>query len=338
MASKKAAAADTVGRVLRDYDEDSVPHKQVVTTADKLYRAYRGFMDDRSGAAQWKSKLHPSYAFEVIEVLTANVVDARPGAKVTPQARMSQPDALNALAEGAKANELLLNVQYEQEKFALKQMHFAKQGLITGLTVAKTHWAYSERDQHKWVSQPLYVDDIGTVAHTLGQAASRQVVMDDPVTEIVDIRDWVPHQAASSLENCLRVTHRVWMSYDEIKRHEQAGVFGAEAGGESVDGLKESKDFKAEVSARDQTLFKTDRTKDKIEVLEMWRREPDGSLRVVSIGNRKVLLRDQPRPVPVRRLRPQPRPRTHSRHRGHGTHPRPTGSPLVPAEPAVGQP
>jgi hypothetical protein len=39
-----------------------------------------------------------------------------------------------------------------------------------------------------------------------------------------------------------------------------------------------------------------DRTKGKIEVLEQWRREPDGSIRVVSIGNQSVLLRDTPSP------------------------------------------
>jgi hypothetical protein len=45
---------------------------------DAWYRAYRGVIEQRSKAADWTSKLHPPYVFQVVETLTANVVDPRP--------------------------------------------------------------------------------------------------------------------------------------------------------------------------------------------------------------------------------------------------------------------
>ena len=63
-----------------------------------------------------------------------------------------------------------------------------------------------------------------------------------------------------------------------------------------MDILKDAGSFKTDATTRETELFSSDRTKDQIEVLEQWRRQPDGSLRVVAVGNRNVLLRDAPSP------------------------------------------
>jgi hypothetical protein len=122
-------------------------------------------------------------------------------------------------------------------------------------------------------------------------SAAHEVVCDDPCAEVIDVRDLILHQAAVSVEKALRITHRVFYTFDELKRLEQQGVY------ENVDLLKESRDVSTEIlSQRERDLFDVDRTKDKIEVIEQWRVQPDGSLKVISVGNRKVELRNKPNP------------------------------------------
>lgn len=271
---------ERVRQVLKDFDEDKKPHDAFCTKVEQYYKAYRAIPEANADAAQWESQLFPPYAFQIIESLTANVVDPTPRWKVVP--RPSKGADLELLAAGSKANEILLGSQVDSDGFAAKQMYFAKQAFIAGLSVFKTHWNYKP----------------GSVTRKTitGRVTEKVTLRDDPTAEVIDVRDWVPHQAATSLENALRVTHRCFYSFDELKRLEKQGIYGSEAGGQSVDSLKESRDFAAELSGREQSLFQADRTKDQIEVLEQWRREPDGSLRVVAVGNRKVLLRDRPSP------------------------------------------
>jgi hypothetical protein len=101
------------------------------------------------------------------------------------------------------------------------------------------------------------------------------------------MRDFIWHEAATSLDKAKRITHRVWMTWEELKELEVAGIY------RNVDQLKESRSFSEQLASRESDLFEQDRTKDMIEVLECW---VDGGKRVVTIANRKVLLRDRPNP------------------------------------------
>lgn len=298
MAADKNALAATVGQVIRDFEADRKPHDLYCRKVDRWYRDYRAVPEARSKAKDWRSQVFPPYAFAVVEALTANVVDPKPRWPVRPYPRMADPQTRQTLIAGARANEILLQEQIAnpRDPFATKQLVFAKQSFIANLSVFKTYWDYAERDVRR---QGIVEDtdpEFGTPRQRLGTVSSTQAVRDDPCAEVVDVRDWIPHEGAVSLDRAQRVTHRVWYSFDELKRLEQQNVYGVNAGGEPVDKLKESRDFNAETSGREQELFAADRTKDKIEVLEQWKREPDGSLRVRAVGNRGVLLRDMPSP------------------------------------------
>jgi hypothetical protein len=294
MAAAAKDAQTLVGRVLKDFDQDSRPHKAFIANVDRWYRAYRGIIEQRSRAAEWTSKQHPAYAFQVIETLTANVVDPQPRWPVKAYPRMADAATIQMLTEGAEANELLLMQQTKnpRDPFALKQSAFAKQAFIAGMSVYKTSWDFAERPVTRQTIVNEQIDDLGTTFPRIRRVKNTEAVRDDPCVEVVDVRDWFPHEGATSLSRAMRVTHRVWYSLDELRRLEASGVYGVKAGGQPVDGLKDSRDFQAGSSSREQDLFQSDRSKDQIEVLEQWRREPDGSLRVVSVGNRSVLLRD----------------------------------------------
>lgn len=298
MADPKKDAATLVGKVIKDFEQDSKPHTKYVLDVDRWYRAYRGIIEQRSRAAEWTSKLHPAYAFQVIETLTANVVDPQPRWPVKAYPRMASMDQVEMLSEGAEANEMLLMQQIKnpRDPFALKQAAFAKQAFIAGKSVYKTSWDFAERSVTRQTVVNDTIDAFGTIVPRLRRVSKTEPVRDDPTVEVVDVRDWFPHEGATALNKAQRVTHRVFYSFDELKRLEAAGVYGAKAGGQPVDGLKDSRDFHAGAASREQDLFQADRTKDQIEVLEQWRREPDGSLKVVSVGNRAILLRNTPSP------------------------------------------
>lgn len=287
-----AKPSDLIGKVLRDFEKDKKPHDQYAMNVDRWYRAYRGIIEQRSKAAEWTSKLHPAYGFQVIETLVASVVDPSPRWKVRGQPRMGGDVA--TLKAGARANEILLSEQVDIDRFAQKQLLFAKQAFIAQMSVYKTQWQYAERDVKE--QAVVYDNQGGYSIPRLGVKTSRRAIRDNPTAEVVDVRDIFFHEGSVSLDRAGRVTHRVWYSYDELLQLEAQGVYGPKANGESCSLLKESKDFSAGQSDREQMLFNENRTKDKIEVLEQWRKEADGTISVTSIGNRKVLLRNTPSP------------------------------------------
>jgi len=107
----------------------------------------------------------------------------------------------------------------------------------------------------------------------------------------IDVRDFIWHQAATSLDTAMRVAHRVWYDIGQLKELEAKGIY------ENIDKLIEdpggTESLTDSLKTREQDLFQTDRTKDKVEVLECW---IDHGRRVVSIANRKVVIRDTGNP------------------------------------------
>jgi hypothetical protein len=295
VAKRPDKPADLVGRLLTDFEKDLKPHAGYVQNVDRWYRAYRGIAEIRSKSVEWTSKLHPAYGFQVIETLVASVVDPNVQWRVRGRPRMDQPDAIARLNAGIRANEILLSEQVDEDQFAAKQLLFAKQAFIAQMSVYKTRWEYNERDVPEQAL--VYQQYQGVQVPRLGTKKRRRIE-DRPTVDVVDVRDIFFQEGSVSLDRAGRVTHRVWYSYDELLQLEAQGVYGVRANGQPVSLLKESRDYSTSSgnSDRENDLFGEDRTKGKIEVLEQWRREADGTISVVSVGNRKVLLRDTPSP------------------------------------------
>lgn len=300
-----AAGESIVDYVLRLFNEDEGPHKTFITDADRRYRAYRGVLEDSADAASFPVTATARYVFQVIETMAASLLDPRPRWKLRVAPRRADPADIAKYRDGTRANELLLNEQLSNDHFSEKQRTYALQGLITGITAGRSSWRYEEvlaRSQEPydhvidhpitgrpWLTVPMMRD---------GEAV--EVVHDDPTFDPKDIRDLIWQQGAISLQRSDRITERDWYTFAELKRLEQAGWF------ENVDQLKESQDIAQQTGAndREQGLTEEDRTKGRIEVLTMWFRDDSvaGGLRVVSIGNRKVKLRDRPSPFWFERL------------------------------------
>lgn len=288
MATKDQEA--TVSKCVKEFDECRKHHDNFTSKVEKRYNAYEGILEARSTAAQWTSKLHPPYLLHIVETHVANMIDDRVRFRVRPNPRMANPMEIETLQAGGRALEILLRYQLELDNFNEKQRPYALQNSIAGLTVGKTYWRNEEGTKKRLRNETVPVmgplGPIGSYDHKY-ISEEAHVKHDEPTFEVVNVLDFFWHEAAVSLERSPYVFHRVWMTFDELKNLEEAGVY------KNVDDLKESRPQTGDRSEYGKDLFPNeDRTKDMIEVLECW--YADGS--VCTVANRKVLLRENKNP------------------------------------------
>lgn len=277
------APPDIVGRVLRAFDQDLKAHRDFATNVDRRYRAYRGVLERRSEAASWTNKQHPPYILQIVETMIASSLDSNPSWRIKARPKMTSAENIDAEAAGAKAMQILLTEQLDIDHFAEKQRPFAMQGYIAGLTVMKNYWRFSEGYKRSLKEVQVPIEGSLYTMPQIQAVEGIEIFHDNPTMDVVDVRDFIWHEAATSLEKAMRVTHRVWYSMDELRQLEAAGIYA------NVDELTDTQDFSGATSNREQELFRSNRTKNQIEVLEHWFMEK-GEVWVVTIGNRKVCL------------------------------------------------
>lgn len=293
----KKAQSEIVARCMKGFHEDERAHREFCKDVEKRYAAYRAILDRRSDAAQWTSKNHPPYILQVTETMVAGLLDPQPKWKLRALPRAWNDPDWQMIEEGVRANETLLAYQLDCDHFVEKQRPFSLQALIAGLTVGKDYWRFEEGVRHRQevVNEDLY-DDAGTYLRSIPKLTHKPVTVtihDDPTFEVVDVRDFIWHAAAPSLERAARVCHRVWMTKDELKRLVKAGRFNQVSDVKAIEDLEVGLRDASEYVYRDKKLFEQSRTKDMCEVLEHW---IDYGRRRVTIVNRTLLLDDRPNP------------------------------------------
>ena len=278
---------DIVGRCQRDFGEDSKHHDAWVQKVDGWYKTWRGVLERADKAAEWRNQPHPPYVLQIVETLVAGLVDPHPSWDVKPRPKMGDPSQIETLRDGAKALSLLLAYQRDVDSMVAKQRAHRLQGLIAGLTVWKTYWRYEERTETR--KRPhAYVDETGEPR--IGEVDEQVAlpVRDDPCVEVVDVRDFIWPESATSIERSPRLHHRVWMTLDDIKKAAK------DRGWENVDQIPDPRDQSAaDQSQREQSTSQADRTRGLVPVVEHW---IENGARVVTIANQNVLLSDRPNP------------------------------------------
>lgn len=280
-----------VARVVNDFDEAKGYHDLFVQKIEQHYKSWRGILEIRSAAAQWTSKLHPPYINHITETTVASLVDDELRFRVRPTAKLSTPPTpgeIGRLKEGAKAWEIMLRYQLAQADFEMTQRPFVLQNLIAGMSGYKCYWVKNKRKRKRLqVERVIVRDDYGMPIDSypvMRPVEMEEADFDGPYAEVLDMRDFVHQEAAVSLDRAPWIIHRMWMTYDELKDLEKQEIY------RNVDKLKESRSFGGELASRENDLFQMDRTKDMIEVLEYWSKH---DRRVISVGNRAILLRDE---------------------------------------------
>lgn len=310
----KLKGQEELDRAVGFFSEAKAQQSSFVERVEQRYNSWRGVLEYGSQAAKWTSKLHPPYVQHIIETSLASLIEDRLSYKIRPRHTLARPETVAALRKGAEAHQIIFDWQTRESKLAEIQRPFILQNAIAGVSIAKTYWTTQEQRRRQMVNvevpvenpatgEPIYDPFTGKMV-TLPQMQEQTkvtTIYDGPTTEVVDVRDFFWHEAATSLENADYLIHRSWMRWDQIEDAFANEAFGPERGGWTMEQIKKrigDKDengasFTEELGGRESSLFNMDRTKNRLEVLEIWDQQRK---RVVTVLNRTALLaaRDYP--------------------------------------------
>lgn len=279
MAQKLSSGAE---QALRHFEDNQGWHRQFIDRVNRRHKAFEGILEMNTDAARWRSKLHPPYANHIVETTLSGLVDDRLKFQVKPAPRFYNPGEYEQVREGARAHEILFRYQLHADQFNTKLRPFALQAAIAEFSVMKTLW---RRDRQTKKKLDLVPDENG--GYELKPVETQSVAYDGPCSEVVDVRDFGFHEAATDIQKALYCWHRVWVPIEELKQGEKNGIY------QNVS-LLEGNRVGSEPEDRGEK--RDSRTKDMVEVLEVWYRTPSG-IRVVTLGDRTVELRpDRPNP------------------------------------------
>lgn len=289
MAPNTAAETDPLVQALLNetkYGEDE--HKRRIKRFDRAYDVYRATGADTSGRnrnfSPWQSRLRVPYAMQVLDTALVNMVTGKPRCLIHPRT----PD----FAENAKAFQMVMDYYTDQDHLVEKVPMIIQQGLIYGVTVGKTHWLYSEGTKIVNGYDPVTGGPTGPHSAT--------VKTDRPSFEPWDVYDawWDPN--ARDVDTCSYVVLRSWATKADLLNHSCTVEHDHER--QECNGIYHNVDEllttgttrRMESTAQERFLLQQQKNvarKDMFELLEIWR--PN---QVTVIGNRRVLLRDEPNP------------------------------------------
>jgi hypothetical protein len=277
-----------VARVIKDFDASQQANRQFHEDCEKRYRSYRGYLEKRSIAAMWTSRMHPPYVNQIIEAIAAGMSDPVKF-KVTPRPKFTNPEEALHMVRRAETVQRLLAYELDLDHFDEKYPVFIKQGLITGMTIGKTYWKMKRQKRYEMTTEQQDITDgegmyVGSVPK-YGERSHEELVVDDPCFVTVDVRDFFWPESATSVEDADYLIHRTWMTWDQVQQMEANGVW------ENTAKLNETGDYTQALDDREMTLFNTSRVKDRIEILEHWTENG-----VIVVGNRNVQLRNYKNP------------------------------------------
>jgi hypothetical protein len=277
-----------VERLLNETKTGEDEYKRRIRRLDRAYDVYRATGADAGYRARsfspWQSRLRVPYAMQVIDTALVNMVTGSPRCEVHPRT----PD----FAERAKSFQYVMDYYTERDHLVEKVPMIMQQGLIYGLTVAKTHWLYAEGEKT--------VNGIDPLTGNRVPQTVKQITQDGPALEPWDVYDvwWDPN--GRDVDTCSYVALRSWMTKADLiahacdvpNEHERLNCTGLY---HNVDELIQTGTTSRTTStAQERYLMQQQKTvqrRDMYEIVEYWRDD-----QVTVLGNRKVLLRDESNP------------------------------------------
>ena len=252
-------------------------------------------MEVPEGVPDWQSQIFQPHLIPIIEGMIASMVEPNPKLVVRPRPRPGEtPDEAESRSDSSEIAEVAVNYALEQDRFRMKQRPFMQQDMITGLTVGKYSW--DERVKKVWTRD--FYDDIeedadGQLEPVRGyvDTEEEEKVRDDPTFTVIDVRDFYWPANCRDIEQADWLADRQYLTYARVEEMEKLGVYekGVTAKLKETSLAQEGNPGERQRYDEGDTAGGPLRTKGLVEVVEMW-----WSDRVVTIGNRTVLMRDKP--------------------------------------------
>lgn len=248
---------------------------------DNYYDLYRGVLDAKTKAA-WQAQIFVPYVFSTIETIVPRIVAGRPKINVVPR---EEGDNDYARVQGH-----LLDYFWDQMKMDEQLPDIVRQMLIYGTSIVKLIWnKRTEEVEEEIPNDPNFPE--------LGQESVKveKEVENHPVVEMVDLYDFFWDPKGYDIDTCAWVAHRTYRSFDYLMKMQKQGLY------KNIPLLEKDKNtpFMGETDKNSRNINTNDPqaisgSSDKeanIELIEYW--EDD---RVVTVANRKVVIRDEENP------------------------------------------
>lgn len=289
--------AQQVSNVVKKWDASKKHHDTFVRQFEENERAYRGIVEPKSKASDWRNVSNPAVAFQIVEAIIANTIEEklRFTARPTPQPGMTLQDILPML-DRAKTVEDVIAQEHRLDGMDDKQRPLFLSDAICGMGIGATKWSYvtGPFEEQQIEYDDVYHPDELTVIGQVPRVTTRTVEKtwrDHSTFEVVDPRDFVLHESAKTLQptepgGAQYCFQRCWYSTQQLAAFEAGGFM------QNTALLSTSRDQSAEYTDREMRLFNLTRTKDLVECLEMYEYFAGRILRTI-VGNRSVLLSKQ---------------------------------------------
>jgi len=271
-----------VTQLLNETKPGEDEHRKRIRRYDRAYKVYRAIPDSVAARQDVASRVRVPLAMQVIDTALVNMVSGnKPRCKVTSR----HPD----WERNEESFKNVFDYYIDRDHLVEKESRIVQSALIYGIAVGKNHWLYKEGQ--KTVRQPGADGNLQT-------AQAPTVLYNGPSFEPWDIYDawWDPN--GRDVNSCAWVALRSWLSKDELlgsactvagdhQRHQCDGIY------HNVDALLQTgTSQRRNYSAQENFLGATNAIrKDRFEVVEYWHDD-----RVQVVGNKTVLLRDEPNP------------------------------------------
>jgi hypothetical protein len=274
----------------------------------RLYDLWRG---------SWSGRFHPhKNNVHIPLIFSALWADAARKAA----ASLSSYPPVNFMGYGpddrktAQKQEALNAAQMKDDSAFLKQVDLLVASGLYGVAVMQVGW---KRDEQTRIMEQI--DRMPLSGKVVRHIRKGKVVMfDGPESIMVDLLDFFPQPAVSRLRDMKWVVRRYFLDLDDIRYLAEIGTFdksevarmereGAIGGGNS-ELVTSIRRFQVRTGMDDETARYMDKYARPIEILEFWGRvpselSPDGDLnRVVTVANRRYLMRNRPNPYNHGRL------------------------------------
>lgn len=245
---------------------------------DRFYKMYRGVLEETN--YPWQSNIWVPLSFSTIETVVPRLVSNRPQIDVLPR---EPNDDRYAQIMGK-----VIDYQWDQMNMNVILPEAVKEMCIYGTVVLKVSW-YKEED---YVIEKQSVDEdmpeLGQV-----EVKEKKTIYNAPKVEIVDLYDFFIDPKATTIDNAEWVIHRSMRTYDYLHEMSEEGKY------KNIAMLKdEGSSFAMNDDEKQQrrstigiSVPEVQKDEKLIEILECWWDD-----RVVTIANRKIVIRDQKNP------------------------------------------
>lgn len=208
-------------------------------------------------------------------------------------------------ASVAKKQESLVNVQLEDARTLEKAVDYFYQADLYGTAVCRWFWEVKEGDT-------ALRADLGQGEQWVNSPTTK---FNGPNWEPVDIVDFFPPPGYARVRDMPGVVHRFWLDLEDVVVHAERGYYDrsgvkdltyAPPSPSVMEGFTWRRGLSPGLSTQSEARW--DKFQKPVEILEYWGRvprnlAPDGRTnRVITVANRKHLLRNRPNMMPGERI------------------------------------